>query len=211
MDDRELAAYRDAYRHLLKENAEPPPSEDELAALVTGELDPDARDQVVRQMLGSQEAIEKHKILQEVHRQAEQRQPSQRIWPRVAGVAAALVLAFSVWQFAPPEPQDPAQRGARPENGGQAGGVPGGNAALDVAPGVYQWKAEPGARRYRLQVFDDAARRLWQSDWTAATQIPAPTDDELSLSNGERYFWIVEIDGSAERQSLGPYWFRIKQ
>ncbi|MGI9328876.1 MAG: hypothetical protein ACR2PZ_26910 [Pseudomonadales bacterium] len=211
VDDRELAAYRDAYGHILKNNAEQGPSDDELAALVTGELDDDARDRIARQMLSSQQAIEKHKILQELHQQAAKRRPLPQKWPRVAGIAATLVVAFSVWQFLPPESQVTTQRGDKLESIGQTASSPSGNVALEAAPTAYQWRAEPGAHRYRVQVFDAAAQQLWQSDWTTGTQLPAPTDGELSFPYDKRYFWVVEIDGSAARRSLGPYWFRIEQ
>lgn len=206
MDDRDVSEYRKAYRHLLKGSAAPPPSDEELTALVTGELEGEERGRVALRMLQSPEAMEKHRILEELHQQVEGRRPAYRSWLQGAGVAATVLLAFAVWTLAPIRGSDP---DGNNRSDAHLTSSPSGNISLKTAPTVFRWTAEPGARRYRVEIFDDAAESLWQSSWIAETTVPAPSGSELVLSGDARYFWIVEVDGVAARQTLGPYWFRL--
>lgn len=204
MSDRDLDAYREAYRYSLQNSGQVPPTDEELAALVTGELSTRDRDRVVLAMLKSPEAIEKHRILEELHQQRPDSGPVHGRRYRGLAVAAAIVLAVSVWTFLPTD-VPVSQR-----TGDPVSSSPSGNVALRVPPGVYEWTAEPGARRYRITVYSNAGERLWQSDWVTQVRQSAPGGDELPLERGARYYWTVDIDGGVGRDSLGPYWFRLE-
>ena len=209
MDDRDLARYREAYQHSLQGSDIEQPSDEKLTALVTGELAGDERERIVLQMLQCPEAIEKHRILEELHEQASERRSTYRGWVQGLGLAATVLLAVAVWVTVPKGWLE-----AGPESNHRSDtpltSRPSGNVSLTAAPAEYRWTAEPGARRYRVEIFDDAAESLWQGSWTEETQVSAPAREEMTLRGGARYFWVVEIDGAAARQTLGPYWFRLE-
>ena len=204
MNDKELRELRDAYRYALESDATVPPSDEELAKLVIGELSAAEREDVVARMLRSPEAIEKHKVLEALHAEARQQPAPRRRWYGVAAVAASVLLAISVWQFLP-EQQPGGIRSDVP-----SAGSPSGNVVLTDSPTEYLWASEPGAIRYRVELFNNAGDALWESEWTEDAQVEAPSADLLQLDSGARYFWIVHVEGATARQSLGPYWFRIE-
>jgi len=124
-----------------------------------------------------------------------------RTWSGI-GIAAALVLAIGVWQSAPQLPGDGGIRG------GAAAVVPVDNATLGGAPQTFAWPAEAGATRYKVKLHDDTATLIWESAWIEATSTDLPAG--VPVDSGARYFWVVDVDGNADRQSLGPFWFTVE-
>jgi hypothetical protein len=124
-----------------------------------------------------------------------------------AGLAASAVLAVSVGQLLPtnPSPVEINQRGPSDH-----AVWPAENLTLGSEPNELRWTAQPGAERYQVNIYSDSAELLWQSIWTTEARVRAPGIRELMFASGARYFWVVEIDGTSSRLSLGPYWFRIE-
>jgi len=198
----DLTTYRDAYQRILDERAEPGPTNDELAQLVTGELTGDEREAVVMQMLRSPDAIRRHQLLEELHRETRVgSRPLRRPWLQPMAVAASLVLAVAIWQWLPTESPD-----ARRSDGAYSS--PSNNVLLEASPQRFRWSAEAGARRYRVTLYDNAGLQAWQSNWTTDTEVSLPPG--LQLPGNSRHYWQVEIDGNSARRTLGPYWFRIE-
>lgn len=204
MSDKELRELRDAYRYGLKREPVESPSDQELAKLVTGELSAPEREDVVARMLRSPEAIEKHKVLEALHAETRDRQVPRRRWHVAAAVAASALIAISMWLFVPEQGAE----GIRSDL--PSAGSPSGNVLLADSPAEFRWTAEPGAIRYRVEMFDNSGESLWESGWTQEVVIQAPSGDRLQLDGGARYFWIVHVEGASARQLLGPYWFRIE-
>lgn len=206
MDDRDLAPYRAAYRYSLAQSAEPPPTDEELAALVAGELDGEERDRVVLQMLKSPEAMEKHRILEELHRQATERGSAQRRWLQGAGIAAALVLAVSVWALAPRLMTPPDERVVRSQDTNVS---PPNGAEIAKPPEILRWPSQAGASSYRVKVRDAAANVIWSAESGDASQIEVPQDLSDRLSAGGTFLWTVEATFGGSVDELGPYSFEI--
>jgi hypothetical protein len=124
-----------------------------------------------------------------------------------AGLAASVVLAMVIWQ-SPMTDSPPIDAGVR--GAGELAVWPAENTLLAAEPDEFRWAAQAGAERYRIRLHNDSAELVWTSDWVLDNRQPAPVVADLMFARGARYFWVVEVDGSASRQSLGPYWFRIE-
>jgi len=132
---------------------------------------------------------------------------SSRSWLKIAaGLAASVLVVLSVWQLSIPTSVDPDTTVRGTDNSEV---TPADNATLVSVPEAFRWEAQPGVRRYQLSLRNDSAELLWTSVWVDKPEVSLPAEVSNALSHGARYFWVVEIDGNAARQSLGPYWFRI--
>lgn len=139
---------------------------------------------------------------------ATRRPKPRRSWLMVgAGIAASTLVALSVWQMLPVNTLiiDTGLRG----NGDEAV-WPAENRSLAAEPDEFRWAAQAGAELYRVNIYNDSAELLWTSAWVAENRLPAPEVAQLMFSSGARYFWVVKVDGTAAREELGPYWFRIE-
>lgn len=141
-------------------------------------------------------------------RAAAQRRSRQRRarYRGLLALAASIVVAVGVWQVVPVDVADESVM----RNDADSLAWPSGNATLEALPAAFHWQAPPGARRFRVTLYDDAAQELWQSEWLDAPRM-ATSMLQAALPNTEaRYFWVVELDGTTTRQSLGPFWFRLE-
>lgn len=127
--------------------------------------------------------------------------------PAGVGLAASLLLAVSLWQLAPIESESEGHRRTATED---SDAWPSGNRVLSAEPQEFRWVSQPGAERYRITIYNNAAESLWQSAWLVEARADAPDVADVMFANGSRYFWVVEIDGATQKRTLGPYWFRLK-
>ena len=196
----DLDAFKGAYRRLTRTGAVAPDDE-ELAELVTGELNDSQRAAVVERLLRSPEAAERYRTLQALHDAA---QPSSRgrfvRWS--TGVAAAVSFAAFVFVSAPESgTTDLVLRGSAQQ------ASPAGNARLLEAPDAFRWRQLEDARRYRVTVYDASARPVWESSWTTDAEVSYPAQ---GLPTAGAYFWMVQVDGGGSASELGPYWFYLE-
>ncbi len=120
------------------------------------------------------------------------------------GIAASIVLAAIItWPPGNESPLVTAERGGR-----IADVVPVDGATVHTTPSRFEWPASAETRQYQLNVYSDAAELLWSS--APLTDTTWNVGDELNLSKGARYFWVVDLLESPGGKSIGPFWFSIE-
>lgn len=134
------------------------------------------------------------------------KRPQRRWLMAGAGLAASVVLAVGLLQIQTTIPPH-SDRSAR---GTDATVWPSENVELSSPPTELRWSEQAGGSRYQARLHNDAAELLWSSEWVSATRVSVDEQTAALLTTGERYFWIVDVEGSVANNSMGPYWFRIK-
>lgn len=120
------------------------------------------------------------------------------------GIAATFILAIAVaWLLRIETPDDTYVR-----SGTAANVIPADGVLLKEAPSRFVWPASGQAERYRLSVYNDAADLIWASPPTTETEWLV--GDELQLPANARYFWVVDLLDSAQRPTIGPFWFTLE-
>jgi hypothetical protein len=203
----DTGAWRRAYRSTLA----PPsgcPEDEVLAALVLDELQGEERLRVADHLTGCARCPERYRLLAELHQEA--RPAAHRPWRRglwlTAAAAAAVIAAGAVVRLGWPD--RPADELRGPEAARSIAPAP--DAVLTAPPAELAWAAEPGAEGYRVRLFDARAERLWEGERTASTSQLLPAEVQRRLTPGAAYFWVVEVEGPADRRRLGPFWFQLK-
>ncbi|MCH9695217.1 MAG: hypothetical protein K0U72_11975 [Gammaproteobacteria bacterium] len=134
------------------------------------------------------------------------RRPQRRWLMAGVGLAASVFLAIGLLQTQSTVVPDVDRSGG----GADAAAWPSGNVELSSQPTEFRWSEQGDDSRYRLRLHNDAAELLWESDWVLTAQVSVDEEVAALLSSGERYFWIVNVEGSMSNPSMGPYWFRIQ-
>ena len=206
LDQREAAAWRAAYREGLPPLGEGCPGDEALAALVAGELAGAERALVADHVVACARCPAVVRTLRELHgeaRRVEDAWRRRRTLPFAA--AAALVIAAGVAFFT----QRPVPDEALRSPGGAAAVSPGADALIAAAPTELRWPSQPDASAYRVRLFDATAELVWEAPAVAAPPLELPAELAGRLRSGSSYFWVVEVEGSAARPRLGPYWFHL--
>jgi anti-sigma factor RsiW len=135
--------------------------------------------------------------------------PHRHRWYLPVGVAAAAaaVVLLAVWPRPAGRPAEPGYR--EPAVTSTVAPVVVAPRGVTAAVPRLVWTAVPHADRYRLAVFDDTGRVVWETE-TGDTSVPRP--DSIPLQQGARYFWKVEARTGWQRWvgselvgfSLGP-------
>lgn len=181
----------------------------EIAALATGELTGSEREDALRRLIRSPEAVEKYRILTELHVAAGAIREPRLGNATMYGVAATVVIAVLIgaaaisplWDVFDRYPSDSVRTPVAYTV------TPGDNALLDQFPLTFEWPEVPGAQRYRVRLFDAAAEQIWLSQWSNVPELAFEGDQRLALDTGTRFFWVVEIEGRASQREIGPFWF----
>jgi anti-sigma factor RsiW len=206
MDDR----LRSVYRELQTAGSEACPGDDDLAALVLGELPPERRDAVADHAVACRRCAKGAAILLETRRETAALAgsgpaPERRRWIAIAAAAAAIaVIALLIGR--------PADRGPSVERGRgdrTAGFVPADGAELTEAPTRFAWPAVERAEAYRLRIYRDSGEPAWASAAIAAPSVDLPPETRAHLAKGGSYYWVVEVEGSSGTSRLGPLSFRV--
>jgi len=198
---------RDAYRALQEPGSDRCPSDEELAALALGELDPARRDALADHVTGCRRCSENAAILLETHAEASPQLAGGRS-RRVTWIAAALfalAIAGTVVVLRSARREE-AFRAASPA--AAAAVEPAEGATLTAPPSSLHWPAQRDAETYRVKLFTSSGDMLWDADARALDRIAVPENVRSRLSPGS-YFWSVEVRLSLDRQRLGPYSFTI--
>lgn len=214
--DSEVADLRAAYRQTMRLGSGHCPGDEELSALVVGELLASDRQRLVDHLVGCRSCCDSYRTLQELHAEASAGEPapaSRRRWRAGLAFAAAVLAALGLFRlFAPPGPaqQDGAEtalRSALP----LAAAVDPPDGAVGPAPRSLSWPAQVGATGYRVVLFDAAAEPIWESEVSTELSLEVPESIRPSLIAGDAYFWVVRTRGLAERSELGPFWFEVDE
>lgn len=123
------------------------------------------------------------------------------------GLAATVLLSVGLLQtqILSDKASDNVQR-----SGETASVFPVDGSTVESSPLEFRWPDMPAASAYRITVFDDAARPLWQSDWSADSTYLPDADQLALLEPGQRYFWLLETQGGSSSGRAGPFWFSIQ-
>lgn len=196
---------RRTYRAVQEPGSEACPTPEALAALATGELAGDERQQIADHVVRCRACSENAQILLQAHAESGGRPRAGRL-AVIAGLAAAaaVVLVAGRLLLAP-------GTGPSAERGPVAAVhvAPADGAELTGAPQRFSWPADKDSESYRVKLFDDAGEPLWQSEPTRETAVDLPAPARDRLQPGRAYFWNVEIEGRLEKQHLGPFRFRL--
>lgn len=199
---------REAYRALQGPGSAQCPADEELAALVLGELPAERRDAAADHVVSCRRCTESAGVLFETHREASGARAaspsSRRRWVSLAAAAAA--IAAIVLLVRPPERAPSAERG----RGDRAAGfVPADGAQLAEAPPRFAWPPLERAETYRLKLYRDSGDPAWESAAVAAPSVELPPEARGRLGTGGAYYWVVEVEGPSGASRLGPVSFRI--
>jgi hypothetical protein len=182
------------------------PSEEEVAAYLSGGLD-----------AGEREALQAH--LAECRDCRAQVTAAERLLRARAGrsrralavtaVAAAAVLALVVLA-----PRDRTSLGGDRERDGEPGAVPRleavrppDGATIRRKEVAFTWRSQPGDPLYRVTVTTSGGEAVWTRDTPDTTAAPP---DSLRLVPGARYFWYVDaLDAAGTSITSGPRTVRI--
>jgi len=138
----------------------------------------------------------------------ESRSPVRAVSRWLPAMAAGLVLLLGgagVWSWL--------TRGAPPqvdvERSSELAVVPAPGAELSTAPVRFDWHDEPGATRYRFELYDDQALLVWRSGELEDSACDLPSEIAAGLEEGRSYSWRVDVEGPVRRSELGPSWFTL--
>lgn len=207
----EERAWRASYQAGMRPGSDDCPRDEELAALVVGEIDPEERAQLAEHIVACRKCAHDYRTLTALHREAGEPPVEGRSWRwRVVGVAAALIAAVGItllWFGSPirDTSMDDVVRGRF-----QAGVSPADGAVVSTSP-AFNWPAQVGAVGYRVRLYNEAAEELWASERIESTSTRPPSDQGPELRPGAAYFWTVELEGEVARPLLGPFWFRMEE
>jgi len=65
---------------------------------------------------------------------------------------------------------------------------------INTPPDTLSWESVPGARAYRVSLYNSTMERIWQSQRVTGTSVELPDDVIEGLSPGQRYFWQVVVN-----------------
>jgi anti-sigma factor RsiW len=158
----------------------------EVAAFLDGALPPSDRARVIEHLADCQpcraEVVEVARLLRSRPR------PGRWYLPLGVAAAAAAVALLVLWPRPPEQPAGPGNYREPPVTTTVAPVViaPKG---MSPSPRELVWSGVPHAERYRLTVFDDTGRVLWETQaGDTAVQLP----ESIRLHPGQPYFWKVE-------------------
>ena len=202
MSDENLAELRRLYAKLG--DGDGTPSDEELAALVVGELKGRERQRVVDQLIESPEAAARYRLLKQLHKEAKLRRrhrPWHRPWRWPAAVAATAIIVVMAAVLLVPAPVEDLQL-----RGGSGGAFPTDMQTLTEAPGAMRWPASVGAVSVRVSLYDESATLVWETEAPNGNELTLDPAQREAMSGGGVFYWIATTRDDRE---LGPYWFRI--
>jgi putative zinc finger protein len=166
--------------------------DDVLAAMAAGTLDAAERAQVLPHIAGCTHcrgavasvarALADRAVAREV------RAASAGRWSRVLRVAVPAAAAAAVLLLVWPRPTDDVTHRAPPITAVPAP-VPMSPVGVVAEVERLRWGSVPGADRYRVTLFDEAGRVLYEAE---VGDTAAALPDSLILRSGARYLWKVE-------------------
>lgn len=124
---------------------------------------------------------------------ARPRQPGWYLPVGVAAAAAAVAL-FIIWPRPPEQPGSPEYR--EPAVTTTVPPAILGPRGVVAAPLIFVWTTVPHADRYRLALFDDSGRVVWE---TQTSDTAAALPDSIRLLPGASYLWKVEAQTGWDR------------
>lgn len=199
---------REAYRALQTPGTNACPADEDLAALALGELEPGRRDALADHVVACRRCAENAAILLETHREASDRKAkdsTRRRWiPLAAAAAAIAVIGLLIGRARGPAPSVERGRAER-----IAGLVPADGAELPEAPARFAWPPSERAEAYRLRIYRDSGDAVWTSAPTVVPSVELPGEARTRLAGGGAYYWVIEVEGSADVSRLGPFSFRV--
>jgi hypothetical protein len=208
-EDRELRAWRAAYREIQRPGTDACPADDELAGLATGETAGEERLALADHVAGCRRCSESLRDLLELDREASRRaDPAAglaRPGARRALAWAASVLLVSALAIVVGRSRPPSDDRLR-SSGVEAPVSPAPGSELAGAPDAFVWPPGEGAARVRL--FDARGELVWERSAEVPGRARLPREIGERLRAGESYFWVIEGAVPGARR-LGPYWFRL--
>lgn len=210
-EDRDLRAWRAAYRELQQPGSEACPADERLAELVADELAVEDRLGLADHVAGCRRCSETLRDLLELDRESNRRRASSYsgappLWRRPLAWAASVLLVAALAIVAGRFPST-SDEGLR-SNGDAAGVSPAPGAELDGVPRLLSWPAAPAEAGARVRLFDARGELVWERVADAAGRVELPDEVGGRLRGGESYFWVVE-GGAPDGRRRGPYWFRL--
>lgn len=200
---------RAAYRALQAEGSAQCPADEELAALVVGEIEPPRREELADHVIACRRCAESAGILFEAHREAGGHPApgvsTRRRWLSLGAAAAALAAIGLLVTRSADRPVS-IERG-RPAR--VSGLSPADGSELNAAPTRFVWPPRDQAEGYRLKLYGDGGDLVWESDRAAAPAADVPPAVGSGLEAGRSYYWVVDVDGPIEQTRLGPFSFRL--
>ncbi len=178
-------------------------ADEELVALIQGELNAEKREQLLDRLLESPDAVARYQLLLAIRDGAPVARVSSRrrqYW----AIAASIVVAFVASILLIPQPIDEMRvRGA----GAGSEVAPAGMARLTHPPTELRWAADGRAGSWRVTVFGEDAMPLWSVAIDAEGQYRLSDAELASFAAGGVFFWTVADAGGEEQ---GPYWFVVE-
>jgi hypothetical protein len=144
------------------------------------------------------------RLLRELHAEASRGagagRPSRRVWLAAAAAALAAVALVPLLLRAPADRVRGTADDVRPADG----------AVLEKAPEALAWPPEPGARAYRVRLFQADASPLWDSGEVTGPPVRLPAEHQGGMRAGGSWYWTVEALGPVQRRRMGPFWFQLR-
>ncbi|MHB8093584.1 MAG: anti-sigma factor [Candidatus Aminicenantales bacterium] len=67
--------------------------------------------------------------------------------------------------------------------------------ATESLPLVFKWQGIKGGEFYKIEIYDEALRLIWESPKAAATELALPPSVQTQLTRSKTYFWCVTAFG----------------
>ena len=211
----ELAAWRRAYRESLPAGSADCPPDGELAALIVGAVDGDARLRLADHVVGCRRCAEAYRMLEALDREASRSYAeaanSRPPWRRIAGwaAAAALLVIAGVAVLQLPRGDGAGERVVRGAADAAWRVEPSDGARLPEPPRRFAWGAEEAGSWYRVVVYDAESVPLWESERTRRTVLDLPATLRERLAPGGTFYWRVRIDGERGGRASPLHRFEI--
>lgn len=131
---------------------------------------------------------------------------ASRWLPAVAASLALLLAGAGVWSWlsSGSSPRQDVERGV------ERTVEPAPGAVVTQAPVRFDWADEPGATRYRFELYDDRALLVWRSEELESSACELPEEIAAELEEGRSYSWRVDVEGPVRRTQVGPNWFTLE-
>lgn len=212
----DLAAWRRAYLADLPEGSPACPGEEELAALVLGEVAGDARLRLADHLVACRRCAGIYGTLAELDREATAApagagrgaaSPRRRLvgW---AAAAAALLVAAGLALFELPAGE---RRGevVRGRHAAMSAAHPPHGARLAAPPRRLAWVAEEPGAIYRVVVYDAESVPWWESARTREPALALPAAVRDRLAAGGTFYWRVRIESERGASATPLYRFEV--
>ncbi len=199
-------ALSQSYRSMQRSGSDGCPPPDRLTDLAVGEELEAERAVLADHVVSCRRCSEDLQILLRTHAVAGGTRRSVAGW--LAAAAALAVLGIGILFAVRARPAGDAVRGGR-DAASAAGVSPAAGSTLAAPPETLRWLGQKGAETYRVKLFDQSGRAIWESGFLTSPSANVPAAARASLQAGKSYFWTVEVFQAAETLRLGPYSFSL--